>query len=35
MDKSFRRLIDDETDFDPLRHDPDFQMIVSAVQPDD
>src|SRR5262249_28593828 len=35
MDKSFRRLIDDESDFDPLRHDPDFQMIVSAVQPDD
>ncbi|MGE5193478.1 MAG: TPR end-of-group domain-containing protein [Deltaproteobacteria bacterium] len=32
MDASFRQLIDDETDFDPLRHDPDFQMIVSAVQ---
>ena len=32
MDASFRQLIDDESDFDPLRHDPDFQMIVSAVQ---
>jgi tetratricopeptide (TPR) repeat protein len=35
MDKSFRQLIDDETDFDPLRQDPDFQMIVSAVEVDD
>ena len=34
MDRSFRQLIDDETDFDPLRHDPDFQLIVGAVQPD-
>ena len=32
MDASYRQLIDDESDFDPLRHDPDFQMIVSAVQ---
>src|SRR5262249_16356543 len=32
MDASYRQLIDDETDFDPLRHDPDFQMIVNAVQ---
>jgi tetratricopeptide (TPR) repeat protein len=31
MDKSFRKLIDDETDFDSLRHDADFQMIVGAV----
>ena len=33
MDKSFRQLIDDETDFDPLRQDPDFQLIVGAVEP--
>ncbi len=32
MDASFRDLIDDESDFDPLRHDPDFAMIVSAVK---
>ncbi len=32
MDASYRQLIDDESDFDPLRHDPDFQMMVSAVQ---
>jgi len=32
MDASFGQLIDDETDFDPLRDDPDFQMIVNAVQ---
>jgi hypothetical protein len=31
MDKSFRKLIDDETDFDLLREDADFQMIVGAV----
>jgi len=35
MDSSYRQLIDDETDFDPLRHDPDFQMIVNAVQPEE
>jgi hypothetical protein len=35
MDKSFRQLIDSETDFDPLRQDPDFQMIVSAVRADE
>jgi tetratricopeptide (TPR) repeat protein len=35
MDKSYRQLIDDETDFDPLRHDPDFQMIVNAVEPEE
>jgi tetratricopeptide (TPR) repeat protein len=35
MDKSFRQLIDSETDFDPLRQDPDFQMIVSAVRTDE
>jgi tetratricopeptide (TPR) repeat protein len=32
LDAAFGQLIDDETDFDPLRHDPDFQMIVKAVQ---
>lgn len=31
MDKKLRRLIDDESDFDSLRNDPDFQMIVEAV----
>ncbi|MBI3860940.1 MAG: tetratricopeptide repeat protein [Planctomycetia bacterium] len=31
MDKGLRRLIDDESDFDPLRHDPDFQMILGAI----
>lgn len=31
MDRSLRNLIDEETDFDPLRNDPDFRMIVSAV----
>lgn len=31
MDRSLRKLIDDETDFNPLRHDADFQMIVSAL----
>jgi tetratricopeptide (TPR) repeat protein len=35
MDKSFRKLIDEETDFDPLRHDADFQMIVGAVSQDE
>lgn len=28
MDQSLRRLIDDETDFDPLRGDPDFQLVA-------
>jgi tetratricopeptide (TPR) repeat protein len=31
MDASLRKLIDDETDFDPLRGDPDFRMIVGAL----
>ena len=31
MDGSFRQLIDDESDFDSLRHDPDFQLIVGAL----
>jgi tetratricopeptide (TPR) repeat protein len=29
MDQDLRKLIDDEPDFDTLRHDPDFEMIVS------
>lgn len=28
LDKNFRQLVADETDFDSLRHDPDFQLIV-------
>lgn len=28
MDQDLRKLIPDETDFDNLRHDPDFEMIV-------
>lgn len=35
MDRSLRDLIDDETDFDPLRNDPDFQMILSVVSRDE
>jgi tetratricopeptide (TPR) repeat protein len=32
IDQSLKRLIDSETDFDPLRADPDFRMIVSTVK---
>lgn len=32
MDKGLRQLIEKETDFDPLRHDPDFQMLVGLVK---
>lgn len=28
LDGSFRDLIAEETDFDPLRHDPDFQLVA-------
>jgi tetratricopeptide (TPR) repeat protein len=31
MDNDYRRLIDDEPDFDSLRNDPDFQLIVRAI----
>jgi tetratricopeptide (TPR) repeat protein len=31
IDQSLRRLIDGETDFEPLRADPDFRMILNAV----
>ncbi len=31
MDNDYRRLIDDESDFDPLRNDPDFQSMIRAV----
>jgi tetratricopeptide (TPR) repeat protein len=30
MDQKLRQLIDEESDFNPLRNDPDFQMIVTA-----
>lgn len=33
MDKSFRHAATTETDFDSLRHDPDFQLIVG--EPDE
>lgn len=35
LDRSLRQLIDRETDFDPLRHDPDFQLIVGALAKND
>jgi tetratricopeptide (TPR) repeat protein len=31
MDNGLRQLIDDETDFDPLRNDPDFQLIIRTI----
>jgi tetratricopeptide (TPR) repeat protein len=31
IDQSLRRLIDDETDFEPLRSDPDFRLILGAA----
>jgi len=31
IDPHFRALIDDETDFDPLRSDPDFQALTSII----
>ena len=31
MDHELRRLIDDEADFDSLRNDPDFQLIIRAI----
>jgi len=31
MDNDLRQLIDEETDFDQLRNDPDFQMILDAI----
>jgi tetratricopeptide (TPR) repeat protein len=31
MDQNLRKLIDDEPDFDNLRHDPDFVMIVRTT----
>ena len=32
MDKAYRQLIESETDFDSLRHDMDFQMLVGLVK---
>ncbi|MDH3716571.1 MAG: tetratricopeptide repeat protein [Planctomycetota bacterium] len=31
MDASYRELIDDEPDFDPLRNDPDFLELTSVI----
>lgn len=31
MDRSLRELIDEESDFDNLRHDPDFELLVNAA----
>ena len=31
LDSQYRYLIDDESDFDPLRNDPDFQALTSAI----
>ena len=35
MEKSLRKLIPDESDFDPLRDDPDFQFIVGIKKSSD
>lgn len=35
MRKGLRSLIADETDFDPLRNDPDFQFIAGIKKPTD
>jgi tetratricopeptide (TPR) repeat protein len=32
LDKGLRQLIEKESDFDPLRHDPDFQLLVEMVK---
>jgi Flp pilus assembly protein TadD len=32
LDPNYRRLIDQETDFDPIRSDPDFQAICEGSQ---
>ncbi|MEZ6046606.1 MAG: hypothetical protein R3C11_13740 [Planctomycetaceae bacterium] len=31
LDRSLVKLVSDETDFDPLRNDPDFQYIIETV----
>jgi len=31
IDPDYRRLVDDEPDFDPLRSDPDFQALTSII----
>jgi tetratricopeptide (TPR) repeat protein len=31
IDANFRDLIPDESDFNPLRQDPDFQLLTSAI----
>jgi hypothetical protein len=30
LDEGYRKLIDGERDFDPIRSDPDFQSLVKA-----
>jgi tetratricopeptide (TPR) repeat protein len=32
LDPNYRRLVDHEPDFDPLRSDPDFQAVLEASQ---
>jgi len=32
IDPGYRRLIDDETDFEPLRDDPDFQALCAETE---
>jgi Flp pilus assembly protein TadD len=31
IDASYRRLVDDEPDFDPIRSDPEFQALTSMI----
>jgi Tfp pilus assembly protein PilF len=31
IDPEYRRLVDDERDFDPIRADPDFQALTSII----
>ncbi len=31
IDSNYRDLIDDESDFDPIRKDPEFQMLTSVI----
>jgi hypothetical protein len=31
IDPEYRRLVDEERDFDPIRSDPDFQALTSII----
>lgn len=31
LDANYRALVDDEPDFDPIRHEPEFQSVASVV----